>query len=90
MREIDTFCTGCDVCRHCGRNKNVIHYSCDSCRDADNIDGETVIYSDDGHFYCLPCLVRKHMDEFIEWAVDNLSEQWADENFFHAPESEDE
>ena len=89
MREIDNFCCGCDVCRHCGRNKDVIHYQCDDCG-ADNIDGETVIYSDnDGFFYCLPCLIRKHMSEFIEYCVDNYAEEWANGNYDKAPESEE-
>ena len=87
-RLIDNFCVECDVCRHCGRDKDVIHYECDSC-DADNIDGETKIYSDGAYHYCLTCLLRKHMLDFATDMVEEYGEEWADENYEVVGEMED-
>lgn len=88
MREVDNYCVGCALpCIHCGREKDVIHYSCDSCG-ADNIDGETTIYSDGANHFCLPCLVRAHMSEFIEYAVDNFSEEFAADNYEEVGDSD--
>ena len=76
MRVTESYCVGCPQgCIRCGRDK-VTHYKCDSC-DADNIDGETIIYKcEDGHF-CAKCMVKRYLDDFI----DDLADEWVSENF---------
>jgi len=86
-RIVDNFCVECDVCRHCGRDKDVIHYECDSCG-ADNIDGETRIFSDGAYHYCIPCLIRANMSDFIEYAENYFSEEFAERNYAEVEEVE--
>ena len=79
-RLVDNFCVGCEVCRHCGRKNDVIHYECDDCG-ADNIDGETRIFSDERYHYCMTCLIRKHLLDFATDMVEEQGEEWVEENF---------
>jgi len=87
-REVDNYCVSCPQgCIHCGRERDIIHYSCDDCGRADNIDGETIIYSDGAYFYCAACLLRKHMSDFIRDMIDEHGEEWIDFNYEKAPDA---
>ena len=83
MQRVDDYCVDCAIgCINCGR-KHVSHYVCDGkgC-DADTLDGETVLYEDNGKHYCLKCLIEKNLEVFVgdmeqecvDWARDNYSE----------------
>ena len=81
MRNVDNYCVCCALpCIHCGREKDVIHYSCDDCG-ADDIDGETVIYCDEDNHYCYECLLRKHIIDFAMDMMDEFGRKWVNENF---------
>ena len=86
-REVTNFCVNCETCFGCSNEYDVIHYVCDDCGLEDNIDGETPIYEDEGHFYCEACLLRKRMSEFINDMIEEHGKEWCDDNFQKAPEA---
>ena len=80
-RLVDNYCVGCALeCIHCGREKDVIHFECDSCG-ADNIDGETRIFNDGEYHFCWPCLIRKHLMDFANDMLEEYGEGWVSNNY---------
>jgi len=87
MRRTDDYCVGCPQgCIHCGR-KHVTHYVCDgeNC-DADTIDGVTKLYEDEGKQYCLMCIIKNNLNEFIGDMITDHGYKWVTDNFCEVTE----
>ena len=84
MARIETSdCIGCDTCIHCGRGKKYTVYECDACG-ADSSD--TRIFEYEPYHYCLACLLKANMSDFIRDMIDDHGEEWVSENYIEVGE----
>lgn len=83
MKRVENNCVGCTgmglPCVHCGRDHDYVYYECDSC-DKTTLN-EDILYEDDGKHYCLECLIKKNMNDFVRYAMEEVGAEWADANF---------
>ena len=83
---IDDDCVGCERCINCGRGE-YIYYECDAC-DKSTLNGDT-LYKDGDKHYCLGCLVRQNLNDFLRYAIPEVGKDWADANYYEVKDGED-
>lgn len=79
-RVVDNDCVGCPQgCIHCGRG-DYEYYECDGCDDKSTLNDDT-LYRDGDKHYCLACLIKHHMNDFIRYAIPEVGVDWAEANY---------
>lgn len=88
MRRKISDCVGCEVCAAgCTRKHPYTVIECDEC--GGEVDFDEAYVGDDGKEYCYECIIAKHNDEFLNWAIDNYGKKWVEDNFDAAEECDE-